>query len=67
LLAILVRPPRTSRLFAGRRQCRSGVAIVTLIDITVGATIRHNHNGPIASEAATARSNRGEAVGAERP
>ena len=49
------------------RQSASGIAMVTLIDITVSATIRHNDSEPTASEAATAWINRDEATGAERP
>jgi hypothetical protein len=46
-------------------QSGSGMAMVTLIDITVSATIRHNDSDPTASEAATARINRCEATGLE--
>jgi hypothetical protein len=42
------------------------MAMVILIDATVSVTIKHNDTQPIASEAATARINRGEATGAER-
>jgi hypothetical protein len=44
-----------------------GIAMLTLIDSTVRATIRHNDNEPIASEAATASINRDDATGAVRP
>ena len=44
-----------------------GIAMLTLIDSTVRATIRHNDSEPIASEAATASISRDEATGAERP
>jgi hypothetical protein len=44
-----------------------GIAMLTLIDSTVRATIRHSDNEPIASEAATASISRDEATGAERP
>jgi hypothetical protein len=47
-------------------QSGSGMAMVTLIDITVSATIRHNDSDPTASEAATAWINRCEATGLER-
>jgi len=45
----------------------SGIAMLTLIDITVSATIRHSESEPIASEAATALVNRDEATGAAWP
>src|SRR3979490_2281571 len=45
----------------------SGIAMVTLIDSTVSATIRHSESEPIASEAATALVNRDEATGAAWP
>ncbi len=38
--------------------------MLTLIDSTVRATIRHSESEPIASEAATALVNRDEATGA---
>lgn len=41
--------------------------MVTLIDNTVRATIRHSDSPPIASEPATAWFNRDKATGAERP
>jgi hypothetical protein len=41
--------------------------MVTLIDSTVRATIRHSDNPPTASEPATAWVNRDKATGAERP
>jgi hypothetical protein len=41
--------------------------MLTLIDSTVRATIRHSDSEPIASEAATASISRDEATGAERP
>src|SRR3954451_25392758 len=41
--------------------------MLTLIDSTVSATIRHSDNEPIASEAATALVNRDEATGAAWP
>jgi hypothetical protein len=40
------------------------MAMLTLIDSTVSATIRHSDSEPIASEAATALVNRDEATGA---
>jgi hypothetical protein len=48
-------------------QTGSGIAMLTLIDITVRATIRHSDSEPIASEAATALINRDEATGAAWP
>jgi hypothetical protein len=42
-----------------------GIAMLTLIDSTVRATIRHSDSEPIASEAATASVSRDEATGAE--
>jgi hypothetical protein len=45
----------------------SGIAMVTLIDSTVSATIRHSESEPIASEAATALVNWDEATGAAWP
>jgi hypothetical protein len=42
-----------------------GIAMLTLIDSTVRATIRHSDSEPIASEAATASISRDEATGAE--
>src|SRR5258708_1773712 len=45
-------------------QTGSGIAMLTLIDSTVRATIRHSESEPIASEAATALVNRDEATGA---
>src|ERR1700733_6742747 len=42
----------------------SGIAMLTLIDSTGSATIRHSESEPIASEAATALVNRDEATGA---
>jgi hypothetical protein len=45
-------------------QTGSGIAMLTLIDSTVSATIRHSETEPIASEAATALVNRDEATGA---
>jgi hypothetical protein len=48
-------------------QTGSGIAMLTLIDITVSATIRHSESAPIASEAATALVNRDEATGAAWP
>jgi hypothetical protein len=44
-----------------------GIAMLTLIESTVRATIRHSDSEPIASEAATASIKRDEATGAERP
>ena len=44
-----------------------GIAMLTLIENTVRATIRHSDSEPIASEAATASISRDEATGAERP
>ena len=44
-----------------------GMAIATLIDITVNATVRHTVNAAIASEAATALVRRGEATRVTRP
>ena len=44
-----------------------GIAMLTLIESTVRATIRHSDSEPIASEAATASISRDEATGAERP
>src|SRR5882757_7634761 len=41
--------------------------MLTLIDSTVSATIRHSESAPIASEAATALVNRDEATGAAWP
>src|ERR1700704_4774532 len=41
--------------------------MLTLIDSTVRATIRHSESEPIASEAATALVNRDEATGAAWP
>ena len=41
--------------------------MLTLIDSTVSATIRHSESEPIASEAATALINRDEATGAAGP
>jgi hypothetical protein len=41
--------------------------MVTLIESTVSATIRHSDNAPIASEAATVSVSRDEATGAGRP
>ncbi len=57
------------RLVFGRisRYAGIGIAMLTLIDSTVRATIRHNDSEPIASEAATASISRDEATGAERP
>ena len=43
------------------------MAMLTLIDSTVSATIRHSESEPIASEAATALINRDEATGAAGP
>jgi len=48
-------------------QTGSGIAMLTLIDSTVSATIRHSESEPIASEAATALVNRDEATGAAWP
>jgi hypothetical protein len=48
-------------------QTGSGIAMLTLIDITVRVTIRHSDSEPIASEAATALVNRDEATGAAWP
>jgi hypothetical protein len=48
-------------------QTGSGIAMLTLIDITVRATIRHSESEPIAREAATALVNRDEATGAAWP
>jgi hypothetical protein len=44
-----------------------GIAMLTLIDSTVSATIRHSDSEPIASEAATALIKRDEATGAAGP
>jgi hypothetical protein len=44
-----------------------GIAMLTLIDSTARATIRHSDSEPIASEAATASISLDEATGAERP
>ena len=44
-----------------------GIAMLTLIESTVRATIRQSDSEPIASEAATASIKRDEATGAERP
>ena len=41
--------------------------MVTSVESTVRATIRHNDSAPIASEAATARVSRDEATGAAQP
>src|SRR5713226_10491771 len=41
--------------------------MVTLIESTVRATLRHSDSAPIASEAATVLISRDEATGAERP
>ena len=43
------------------------MAMLTLIDSTVSATIRQSDSEPIASEAATALINRDEATGAAGP
>ena len=65
-------PPRRRPLFWEKPfwkksvQTGSGIAMLTLIDITVRATIRHSETEPIASEAATALVNRDEATGAAR-
>jgi hypothetical protein len=48
----------------GRGYAGSGIAMLTLIDSTVSATIRHSESEPIASEAATAPVNRNEATDA---
>jgi hypothetical protein len=48
-------------------QTGSGIAMLTLIDITVRVTIRHSESEPIASEAATALVNRDEATAAAWP
>ena len=50
-----------------RRYAGIGIAMLTLIESTVRATIRHSDSEPIASEAATASISRDEATGAERP
>ena len=50
-----------------QRYAGIGIAMVTLIDSTVRATIRHSDNPPTASEPATAWVNRDKATGAERP
>ena len=42
-----------------------GIAMLTSIDSTVRATIRHSDSEPIASEAATASISRDEAAGAK--
>ena len=44
-----------------------GIAMLTLIDSKVRATIRHSDSEPIASVAATASISRDDATGAERP
>ena len=44
-----------------------GIAMLTLIENTVRATMRHSDSEPIASDAATASISRDEATGAERP
>jgi hypothetical protein len=63
-------PPRRRPLFWKKLfwkkpdQTGSGIAMLTLIDITVRVTITHSESAPIASEAATALVNRDEATGA---
>jgi hypothetical protein len=66
-------PPRRRPLFWKKPvwkkvgQTGSGIAMLTLIDITVRVTIRHSESEPIASEAATALVNRDEATDAAWP
>jgi len=64
-LAVEVREARN--LHRGFCYAGMGIAILTLIDSTVRATIRHSDSPPIASEPATAWFSRDKATGAERP
>jgi hypothetical protein len=48
-------------------QSGSGIAMLTLIDNTVSATMTQSESEPIASEAATAWISRDEATGAPGP
>ena len=64
-LAVEVREARN--LHQGFCYAGTGIAILTLIDSTVRATIRHSESPPIASEPATAWVSLDKATGAERP
>jgi hypothetical protein len=68
-IAILIVARRRAKMAIGleeiSRYAGIGVAMLTLIDSTVRATIRHSDSEPIASEAATASISRDEATGAE--